>query len=66
MPTYTPGTMMHRHYLIMEALFGPVWNRKMEPMLLDSQLADEVGGGSKTSSRGGKDAEVYRTTLFVY
>ena len=46
--------------------FWTAWNRKMEPMLLDSQLADgswPKEGGGKTSSQGGKDAEVYRTTL---
>ena len=46
--------------------FWTAWNRKMEPMLLDSQLADgswPKEGSGKTSSRGGKDAEVYRTTL---
>tara|TARA_B100002019_G_scaffold112748_1_gene97088 strand:+ start:934 stop:2817 length:1884 start_codon:yes stop_codon:yes gene_type:complete len=46
--------------------FWAAWNRKMEPMLLNSQLADgswPKEGSGKTSSRGGKDAEVYRTTL---
>ncbi len=46
--------------------FWTAWNRKMEPMLLNSQLADgswPKEGGGKTSSQGGKDAEVYRTTL---
>ena len=46
--------------------FWTAWNRKMEPMLLNSQLADgswPKEGGGKTSSRGGQDAEVYRTTL---
>jgi hypothetical protein len=46
--------------------FWTAWNRKMEPMLLNSQLADgswPKEGGGKTSSQGGQDAEVYRTTL---
>ena len=46
--------------------FWAAWNRKMEPMLLNSQLADgswPKEGGGKTSSQGGQDAEVYRTTL---
>ncbi len=46
--------------------FWTAWNRKMEPMLLNSQLADgswPKEGSGKTSSRGGRDAEVYRTTL---
>jgi len=46
--------------------FWAAWNRKMEPMLLNSQLSDgswPKEGSGKTSSRGGKDAEVYRTTL---
>ena len=46
--------------------FWTAWNRKMEPMLLNAQLADgswPKEGGGKTSSQGGKDAEVYRTTL---
>ena len=46
--------------------FWTAWNRKMEPMLLNSQLANgswPKEGGGKTSSQGGKDAEVYRTTL---
>ena len=58
------GIMMLRLYLIMEVLFT-AWNRKMEPMLLNSQLADgswPKEGSGKTSSRGGKDAGVYRTT----
>ena len=48
--------------------FWTAWNRKMEPMLLNSQLADgswPKEGGGKTSSQGGKDAEVYRTTLCI-
>lgn len=46
--------------------FWTAWNRKMEPMLLNAQLADgswPKEGGGKTSSQGGQDAEVYRTTL---
>ena len=46
--------------------FWAAWNRKMEPMLLNSQLADgswPKEGGGKTSSQGGQDAEVYRTHL---
>ena len=48
------------------AFFGQHGTEKMEPMLLNSQLADgswPKEGSGKTSSRGGKDAEVYRTTF---
>ena len=63
---------LYSWYYDAQALFNyggaywTAWNRKMEPMLINSQLADgswPKEGGGKTSSQGGKDAEVYRTTL---
>lgn len=63
---------LYSWYYDAQALFNyggaywTAWNRKMEPMLLNSQLADgswPKEGGGKTSSQGGKDDEVYRTTL---
>jgi hypothetical protein len=42
------------------------WNRRMEPLLVNSQLADgswPKEGDGKTSSQGKQDAEIYRTTL---
>ncbi len=63
---------LYSWYYDAQALFNyggaywTAWNRKMEPMLLNSQLEDgswPKEGGGKTSSQGGKDAEVYRTTL---
>jgi hypothetical protein len=70
---YTSGDAnLYSWYYDAQALFNyggaywTAWNRKMEPMLLNSQLPDgswPKEGGGKTSSRGGQDAEVYRTTL---
>ena len=63
---------LYSWYYDAQALFNyggaywTAWNRKMEPMLLNSQLPDgswPKEGGGKTSSQGGQDAEVYRTTL---
>ena len=42
------------------------WNRRMEPMLLAAQNANgswPAEGSNLTAKRGGKDADVYRTTL---
>jgi hypothetical protein len=42
------------------------WNRRVEPMLLAAQNADgswPAEGSDLTAKRGGKDADVYRTTL---
>jgi hypothetical protein len=70
---YTSGDAnLYSWYYDAQALFNyggafwTAWNRKMEPMLLNSQLADgswPKEGGGKTSSQGGQDAEVYRTAL---
>ena len=42
------------------------WNRRVEPMLLAAQNANgswPAEGSNLTAKRGGKDADVYRTTL---
>ena len=42
------------------------WNRRMEPMLLAAQNENgswSAEGSNLTAKRGGKDADVYRTTL---
>ena len=47
--------------------FWAAWNRKMEPMLLNSQLADGSWpkGRRQDISQGKQDAEVYRTALYT-
>ena len=41
------------------------WNRKLEPILVDTQSADGSWPkeGGKSSGQAGRDANVYRTTL---